>query len=149
VGNYDFVFSFFIWVHLFIFRLPDVVWSQTHKYLLLILQIPNVKADQSKFIINEDSIYFNGIGGISNNSNYEITVELYSKILKDVSECSILAREVHFKLIKPESEWWPRATKEKLRNVKIDWKRWCEENEDIQVDYEIPEPEPKLPGDDD
>lgn len=55
------------------------------------------------------------------------------------------------KLPKKTEVWWLRPSKDKMRNVKVDWELWREEDDpeiwgaDIPID--IPEPEPPLEED--
>jgi hypothetical protein len=61
-------------------------------------------------------------------------MELYKGVIKAESGWNLKGRNVSFRIIKKEDdreEYWPRLTKDKVKNSKItiDWSKWVDEDE--------------------
>ena len=56
---------------------------------------------------------------------------LYKGCKKDESGWNLKGRNAIIKIVKKKDEWWPRLTKEKVKNQKItvDWAKWIDEDE--------------------
>ena len=55
------------------------------------------------------------------------------RVLQDAAKWKMMPRYVEFVLQKKEKDnWWPRLTKEKKKyhNIKADWTKWVDEDED-------------------
>lgn len=70
----------------------------------------------------------------SHGQKYGFDLELYKGVIKSESGWNLKGRNVIFRLVKEEvdrSEYWPRLTKDKVKNQKIqvDWSKWVDEDE--------------------
>ncbi len=70
----------------------------------------------------------------SHGQKYGFDLELYKGVIKSESGWNLKGRNVIFRLVKQEvdrSEYWPRLTKDKVKNQKIqvDWSKWVDEDE--------------------
>lgn len=120
------------------FRTPDVLWAQRTPHVFLTVDLPNVDAATAKIDLTEDSLHFHGNGGIDQ-SEYDTTINFFAPINLELSTKGVRARNVILFLVKKEEKWWPKLIKEgKLRNVKIDWNNWKEEDEVDEGDSSVP-----------
>ena len=66
----------------------------------------------------------------SSGEKYALDLEVYEPIVKDESAWNTKGRNVLINLAKKDKtqkeEWWPRITKDKVKNqfITIDWVRW-------------------------
>ena len=70
----------------------------------------------------------------SHGQKYGFDLELYKGVIKSESGWNLKGRNAIFRLVKEEvdrSEYWPRLTKDKVKNQKIqvDWSKWVDEDE--------------------
>ena len=93
----------------------------------------NIKIDLSE----EDSKLT--FSATSNGQKYGMVMELYDKIVKEESKWNTKGRNVILsisKADKEQEEWWPRITKDKVKNqlITIDWAKWVDpdDEEDAQ-----------------
>ena len=60
-------------------------------------------------------------------------MDMFAELDKDESKWNTKGRSIQLSLIKKdqEAEYWPRLTKEKVKNSRIttDWDKWVEEDE--------------------
>jgi len=72
---------------------------------------------------------------VSNSQKYAMTLETFKKLVKDESKWNLKGRNVLINLSKEDKEdeeWWPRITKDKVKNqqITIDWGRWKEADDE-------------------
>ena len=64
-------------------------------------------------------------------------MEFFAKIVKADSKWNTKGRNVIFSLAKEdkEAEYWPRITKEKVKNsrITVDWSKWVDEDEEDEA----------------
>ena len=70
----------------------------------------------------------------SHGQKYGFDLELFKGVIKSESGWNLKGRNVIFRLVKQDddrSEYWPRLTKDKIKNQKIqvDWSKWVDEDE--------------------
>lgn len=75
--------------------------------------------------------------------DYEVGLELYSEIETEESHISVTDRRVLLAVAKKadDTEYWPRLlkSKDKVANVKVDWSRWVDEDEEDEkkADFDL------------
>ena len=64
--------------------------------------------------------------------DYELQLELYAEVESNDSQVSVTDRRVLLKVAKTKEEYWPRLLKSagKVPNVKVDWSKWVDEDEE-------------------
>ena len=89
----------------------------------------NVKID---VIESEQRLKFSAT---ANSDKYEFDLVVFEPIVQAESAWNTKGRNILINLAKKDGtqeEWWPRITKEKIRNesITIDWARWCDPDEE-------------------
>ena len=73
---------------------------------------------------------------MSAGQKFALDMEVFEAIVKEESKWNVKGRNVIINLSKKDKdqteEWWPRITKEKIKNqlISIDWSRWKEPDDD-------------------
>ncbi len=110
---------------------PFVFWAQSDTHVYLKVDVKEVSRCHVR--IEEEGVEFSavGIGGHGQPMNYEFSVEFYLPVDAEASGYEVGEREVAIKLVKKESDWWPRLLYEqkKLPWLKIDFDRWRDQDE--------------------
>ena len=72
--------------------------------------------------------------GKAEKKNYQFELELFAEVVKEESRWNTKGRNIILVLFKKEKEeeYWPRITKEKIKNphIQIDWSKWIDEDEE-------------------
>ena len=89
--------------------IPTIKWSQNDEYVIINLEINQVKNDV--YEINNNNIVFSGVS--NTDLNYSINLELLNTVNKDESKYIVEERVIRFVLKKTEYEKWIRLTKDK------------------------------------
>ena len=89
--------------------IPTIKWSQNDEYVIINLEINQVKNDV--YEINNNNIVFTGVS--NTDLNYSINLELLNTVNKDESKYIVEERVIRFVLKKTEYEKWIRLTKDK------------------------------------
>lgn len=107
---------------------PEVLWAQRTNQLFVTINVPDVQ--DPKIEIDSDRIYFRGTQG---HRVYEVELSLFKSVESDTAKLANPGRCIFLCLDKTEKdvEYWPSLTKGKGKspNVKIDFSRWIEEDE--------------------
>jgi prostaglandin-E synthase len=105
---------------------PTILWAQDRDTVFVTIQVEEIKEHDIK--INNNKITFKG----KNKTNqYNLEINLFTDINIEKSNSAIYATDIKLKLRKNHSLFWPRLTKTKQNNIKIDWSKWvCEDDED-------------------
>ena len=73
----------------------------------------------------------------SQETTYGFTMEFFAKIVKADSKFNTKGRNPIITLAKEdkEAEYWPRLTKEKVKNsrITVDWNKWVDEDEEDEA----------------
>ena len=81
--------------------------------------------------------FFIYIRAESHNHTYGFELQLFGEVLVDESKWNTKGRNIIMNIIKTdqEAEYWPRLTKEKVKNTHIqaDWAKWVDEDEEDQA----------------
>jgi hypothetical protein len=119
--------------------IPSIKWSQNDEYVIINLEINQVKNDV--YEINNNNIVFSGIS--NTDLKYSINLELLNEINKDESKYILEERIIRFILKKTSDEKWIRLTNDKNQyksNIKVNWDSFEDSDEDIE------EPEQNSPN---
>ena len=111
--------------------IPTIKWSQNDEYVIINLEINQVKNDV--YEINNNNIVFTGVS--NTDLNYSINLELLNTINKDESKYIVEERVIRFVLKKTEYEKWIRLTKDKNQyksNIKVNWDSFEDSDEETQ-----------------
>ncbi|KAI6105175.1 HSP20-like chaperone [Pisolithus croceorrhizus] len=126
---------------------PEVLWAQRSSALVdeknivyLTINLPNIDPSSLKFELTSTGISFEAdtenLGTPA--KHYAFSLDFYSEIVPDLSTKKLSDRSYFIILRKKEknAEYWPRLTKEKVRNafIKTDFSRWVDEDEQDSVD---------------
>ena len=110
-------------------KFPPFKWAQNAERVLMTINITdceNIEVDVSE---EENKVKFSAT---SNGVKYGLDMEVFMAIVKEDSAWNTKGRNVIINLAKKEKSdedtWWPRITKEKVKNglIEIDWSRWVD-----------------------
>lgn len=87
-----------------------------------------------KIDLNEDESRLT-FSAVSNGEKFAFDMVLYDKVIKEESKWNTKGRNVFLSISKKDKEqeeWWPRLTKEKIKNplITIDWSKWVDPDEE-------------------
>ena len=125
--------------------IPEVLWAQRSSatedeknIIMLTINVPNMTADATKCDLTSTSLKFEstvqgdaskGIEG----HKYTFNIDFFENILPAESKQHLTSKCLYLVLRKEkkQEEYWPRLTKEKVRlhNVKTDFDKWVDEDE--------------------
>ena len=108
---------------------PSILWAQDRDKLFVTIEIKNF---QNKDIVFEPKTV--KINGEANNTEFEISIDLNSEIDTEKSIWLIKQNCIELKLSKVKNIFWHKLTKNKQNNVRIDWQRWRDEDDDEEDD---------------
>lgn len=123
---------------------PEVLWAQRSStsdaeknYLLLTISIPNCVPEPT-VVIEANSIGIKAKSSSNTDETFELHIDLLKEIVPETSLHKIANGQHYFmKLFKKdlELEYWPRLTKEKIKynNIKTDFNKWVDEDEQETV----------------
>ena len=102
--------------------------------------------EKSEIELTEDGKLTLKAKSLESHSQYGFVMDLFKGINKSASGWNIKGRNIMFTIVKnddDQEEYWPRLTKDKIKNQKIavDWARWVDEDEVADA------PAPKDDGD--
>ncbi|KAL0063259.1 p23 chaperone protein wos2 [Marasmius tenuissimus] len=132
---------------------PEVLWAQrsssseeAKNVVYFTVNLPNIKESSLKYQLTPTTISFKATAGDADKGieekEYEFELEFFSDIVPEESKKSLNSRSLSLILRKKElkEEYWPRLTKEKVKNafVKTDFSKWVDEDEQ---DGEVPQEE--------
>ena len=109
--------------------IPTIKWSQNSEYVIINLEINQVKNDV--YEINNNNIIFTGV--CNTDLKYGINIELLNTVNKDESKYIVEERVVRFILKKTSDEKWVRLTKDKNQyksNIKVNWDSFEDSDEE-------------------
>ena len=109
--------------------IPTIKWSQNDEYIIINLEINQVKNDV--YEINNNNIVFTGVS--NTDLKYSINLELLDTVNKDESKYIVEERVIRFVLKKTEYEKWIRLTKDKNQyksNIKVNWDSFEDSDEE-------------------
>lgn len=132
---------------------PEILWAQRSSatepeknLVLLTINVPNLpEGGATRCDLTSTSLSFaaevagdaaKGIEG----KKYSFDIDFYDEIDVDASKQQLTAKSLYLVLrkSKAQEEYWPRLTKDKVRlhNVKTDFSKWVDEDEQNEVPEE-------------
>ena len=120
------------------------MWAQDRTRVFVTVKLQDIQNEEITFA--EERFVFKG--HTLDSKVYGTDLELFGEILPDDPETKYVkyGRYLQLNLRKKDStKWWPRLAKtdKKLHNVKIDWEKWVDDQDDDLVGggddgFEIP-----------
>jgi len=104
---------------------PSILWAQDRTHLFITLEIPDFNNQEILFTSTNVSIK-----GTSNEINYNLSIDLYNEIDSNNSSWVIKKNCIELKILKGKAYYWQKLTKVKKNNIKIDWQRWKDEDDE-------------------
>lgn len=104
---------------------PSILWAQDRTHLFITIEIHNFK--NQEIVFSNNNIKLDGSSG---DRVYEIVIDLHSEIETEESDWSIKQNKVELNVKKSKNIYWQKLTKNKQNNIKIDWQRWRDEDEE-------------------
>ncbi|KAL0581402.1 p23 chaperone protein wos2 [Marasmius crinis-equi] len=129
---------------------PEVLWAQRSSsseapknIVYLTVNLPNIKESTLKYDLTPTKISFKATAGDASKGidekDYEFDLEFFAEVDAEESTKRLTSRSLNLVLRKKElkEEYWPRLTKDKVKNafVKTDFSKWVDEDEQ---DGEVP-----------
>ncbi|KAF8213670.1 HSP20-like chaperone [Mycena galopus ATCC 62051] len=122
---------------------PEVLWAQrssesdeTKNVLYLTINLPDIQESGLKFDLEPTKITFEATSGndkTGHEKKYAFSLDFFSEIVPEKSSKKLSTRSLYLVLRKKENkpEYWPRLTKEKVKNayLKTDFSKWVDEDE--------------------
>ena len=97
--------------------------------MYLEVQLRDIK--EENITLEEQSLAFKGQ---SDKDKYAFSIELFAAVNKETSKWNKTGYHLLFVLEKKDQDtaFWPRLTKEKVKNqyIQIDWSKWVDEDEE-------------------
>ena len=113
-------------------KFPPLKWAQRADVVIVTCDV----VDATEIVCDVDETSNKLIfKANSHDEKYGLDMELFEPIVKEESKWNIKGRNVIFvigKKNKDEEEWWPRLTKDKVKNplITIDWAKWRDPDEE-------------------
>ncbi|KAJ7837175.1 HSP20-like chaperone [Mycena olivaceomarginata] len=124
---------------------PEVLWAQrssesdeTLNVLYLTINLPDIDESSLKYTLEPTKIAFEATSGnekTGHQKKYAFTLDFFAEIVPEKSSKRLSTRSLYLVLRKKEqqAEYWPRLTKDKVRNayIKTDFSKWVDEDEQL------------------
>lgn len=104
---------------------PSILWAQDRTHLFITLEIPDFNNQEILFSSTNVSIK-----GTIDKINYDYKIDLYNEIDSNNSSWVIKKNCIELKILKSKAYYWKKLTKVKKNNIKIDWQRWKDEDDE-------------------
>ncbi|KAF5392503.1 hypothetical protein D9757_002137 [Collybiopsis confluens] len=123
---------------------PEVLWAQRSStidpeknVIYLTINLPDIKDSSFKFGLSETTLTFSATAGDASKGieerDYSFEIEFYKEVNATESTKRLNSRSLYLVLRKKDlqEEYWPRLTKEKVKNshIKTDFSKWVDEDE--------------------
>jgi len=119
---------------------PEVLWAQRSSetdneknVLFVTINLPDIVESTLQYDLQPTGLSFKAQAGTVVSSTYEFKIDLYKEVIPEESGKRLTSRSLVLNLRKKdlELEYWPRLTKEKIRNtyIKTDFSKWVDEDE--------------------
>ncbi|CAK5264985.1 unnamed protein product [Mycena citricolor] len=122
---------------------PEVLWAQRSSesdeeknIIYLTINLPDIQESSLEYALEPTKLTFKATSGNTKTGSekaYAFELEFFSEIVPEKSSKKLSTRSFYLVLRKKEqkAEFWPRLTKEKVRNayLKTDFSKWVDEDE--------------------
>ena len=108
---------------------PSILWAQDRANLFITIEINNFKNQDITFNTNNVRLV-----GTSGNIEYDIVIDFNSDIVNEKSNWIIKQNCIELVVMKGKQLFWQKLTKNKQNNIRIDWQKWKDEDDDEEDD---------------
>ncbi|KAJ7748498.1 HSP20-like chaperone [Mycena maculata] len=122
---------------------PEVLWAQrssesdeAKNVVYLTVNLPDIQESSLEYTLEPTKISFKAKSGnakTGSEKDYAFNLEFFAEIVPEKSSKRLTTRSLYLILRKKEqqAEFWPRLTKEKVKNayIKTDFSKWVDEDE--------------------
>ncbi|KAJ7102444.1 HSP20-like chaperone [Mycena belliarum] len=127
---------------------PEVLWAQrssesdeTKNVIYLTVNLTEIQESALEYTLEPTKISFKAKSGNDNTGSvkeYAFALDFFAEIVPEKSSKKLTTRSFYLVLRKKEqqAEYWPRLTKEKVKNafIKTDFSKWVDEDEQMGED---------------
>lgn len=114
-------------------RQPEVLWAQRSEKIYLTISLPDAK----DIVLKSEPKGLVTFSAVANGEPFSFTLELFDSILPEGSKTKTKMglRNIICSIQKEKKGWWKRLLKseEKHPYIKVDWNKWCDEDEESEV----------------
>ncbi|KAJ7785744.1 HSP20-like chaperone [Mycena metata] len=135
---------------------PEVLWAQrssesdeTKNIVYLTVNLPDVQENSLEYNLEPTKLSFKAKSGnekTGSEKEYAFNLEFFGEVVPEKSTKRLTTRSLVVVLRKKEqqAEYWPRLTKEKVKNayIKTDFSKWVDEDEQDGVEAEEKDEDP-------
>ncbi|KJA29359.1 hypothetical protein HYPSUDRAFT_127652 [Hypholoma sublateritium FD-334 SS-4] len=137
---------------------PEVLWAQRSSgsdeeknIVYITVNLPDIKESSLEYNLTPESISFKAKAGSYatifadpiEEKEYAFVLDLFAEVVPEKSGQKLNSRSFNLVIRKKEqkAEYWPRLTKEKVKNafLKTDFSKWVDEDEQDEVPADIPD----------
>ena len=104
---------------------PSILWAQDRANLFITIEVNNFKNQDITFNTNNVRLV-----GASGNIEYDIVIDFNSDIVNEKSNWIIKQNCIELVVMKGKQLFWHKLTKNKQNNIRIDWQKWKDEDDD-------------------
>ena len=104
---------------------PSILWAQDRANLFITIEVNNFKNQNITFNTNNVRLV-----GDSGNIEYDIVIDFNSDIVNEKSNWIINQNCIELVVMKGKQLFWQKLTKNKQNNIRIDWQKWKDEDDD-------------------
>ena len=104
---------------------PSILWAQDRTNLFITIEVNNLKNQDITF--NTNNVRLVGTGG---DIEYDIVIDFNSDIVNEKSNWIIKKNCIELVVMKEKKLFWQKLTKNKQNNIRIDWQKWKDEDDD-------------------
>ncbi|KQK13915.1 uncharacterized protein At3g03773 isoform X2 [Brachypodium distachyon] len=117
-------------------RQPEVLWAQRSEKVYLTISLPDAK----DVVLKTEPQGIFSFSAIAHGESFSFTLELFDSILPEGSKTKtkVGSRNIICSIQKDKKCWWKRLLKseEKHPYIKVDWNKWCDEDEESDDDFD-------------
>ncbi|TVU45850.1 hypothetical protein EJB05_05354 [Eragrostis curvula] len=114
-------------------RQPEVLWAQRSEKIYLTVSLPDAK----DVVLKTEPQGLFTFSAVAHGKPFSFSLELFDSILPEGSKTrtKIGLRNIICSLQKEKKGWWKRLLKseEKHPYIKVDWNKWCDEDEESEA----------------
>jgi cytosolic prostaglandin-E synthase len=104
---------------------PSILWAQDRANLFITIEVNNFKNQDITFNTNNVRLV-----GTSGNREYDIVIDFNNDIVNEESKWVIKQKCIELVVMKGKHIFWHKLTKNKQNNIRIDWQKWIDEDDD-------------------
>lgn len=98
-------------------KFPPIKWAQNQERVLITVDVPDCENVEVDVLEEKQTLKFSCQ---ASGQKFAMEMEVFEAIVKDESKWNVKGRNIIINLAKKDKsqteEWWPRITKEKIKN---------------------------------